>query len=176
VAADEQLTTCSGCGAVYHSDCWEENQGCAVYGCTEVPPTEKLENIEIPASYWGRETKPCPACDREIQAAALRCRHCGATFPSHRPQDRSDYDKQQEFEQNQPTLRRSIILLFVLSIIPCTAPLAGVIGSGWVLVNRSQVRLLPPIYSALCKIAVAVAIGQTLLMALMMFLFEFSKK
>ena len=75
--ADEKSATCSTCGASYHADCWEENKGCAVYGCSESPHVELRSSVEIPVSFWGQENKPCPSCRREILAAATRCRFCG---------------------------------------------------------------------------------------------------
>jgi len=37
MTADGEIETCPGCGLDYHDDCWSENQGCAVPGCTERP-------------------------------------------------------------------------------------------------------------------------------------------
>lgn len=34
VAASAQFVTCPACRTPYHPDCWQENRGCAVYGCT----------------------------------------------------------------------------------------------------------------------------------------------
>ena len=53
----EGRTECSVCGAVYHSDCWEESAGCSVYGCARmnylsnsrsgvIPVKEMLIHIE----------------------------------------------------------------------------------------------------------------------------------
>ena len=62
IESGEAQTLCPGCRTEYHQECWQMNGGCAVYGCKYVPPTEHLEDIEIPVSYWGQEYKPCPAC------------------------------------------------------------------------------------------------------------------
>ena len=73
ISGEEAKTVCPACRAEYHAECWEENGGCAVYGCAQVPAVELRRSIEIPVSYWGRENKPCPSCGREILAAAVRC-------------------------------------------------------------------------------------------------------
>lgn len=36
---------CSGCGTPHHSDCFEENGGCTVFGCTAAPPAEPKLSI-----------------------------------------------------------------------------------------------------------------------------------
>src|SRR5262245_19432238 len=48
MGAGERRTACPACKAEYHQDCWQDNQGCAVYGCPEVPATEHREALEIP--------------------------------------------------------------------------------------------------------------------------------
>src|SRR4051812_41161988 len=59
---DEARAACQECHAEYHTDCWNENGGCAMYGCSAVPAIEPRSSLEIPVSYWGQEKKPCPAC------------------------------------------------------------------------------------------------------------------
>jgi hypothetical protein len=157
----EPIVTCPDCNAAYHSDCWEFNKGCALYGCPQSPPTEKLNTLEMPMSYWGREIKNCPACNREIQAAAIRCRHCGATFQSARPEDTAGFQARATVERNLPSVRRGTVWLLVFSILPCTAPLAAILGTGWYLRRRQEVRQLPALHGALCKLAIGAAIGQS---------------
>src|SRR6266487_1589138 len=108
----EAKTACPACHAEYHAECWQENGGCAVYGCSQVPVVEKRQAIEIPMSYWGQENKQCPSCKREILAAAVRCRHCGATFESARPQDAEAFRQRNELSGRLPTVRRNVIVLF----------------------------------------------------------------
>ena len=46
IAVDGDIETCPGCGLQYHDDCWSENQGCAVPGCTG-RPTEASQHGEL---------------------------------------------------------------------------------------------------------------------------------
>jgi hypothetical protein len=165
------VTACPGCGAVYHEECWRENGGCGVYGCSQAPPPAPRQSAEIPPSFWGQENKPCPACGREILAAAVRCRHCGATFASAQPEDAAAFNRRAEQERRLPQAQRIVVWIFVLSVIPCLAPIGGVWGLVWYPSNRSDVEALPAFYSALCKIGIAVGLGQTGLMALMAMLY-----
>lgn len=161
LGAEEPRCDCPACGAGYHADCWEENGGCAVYGCSEVPATEHRAAIEIPVSWWGREAKPCPACGGEILAAAVRCRHCGATFQSARPEERAEFHARKKVEQSLPAMRTFVIGLFVACVLPCTAAIAAVVGAVWTWRHREELRAMPAIYGVLCRLGIAVAILQT---------------
>jgi hypothetical protein len=50
----EKTTTCPKCGLVFHAECWEENMGCAAYGCEQVnalapkEPEQPLEAMPQP--------------------------------------------------------------------------------------------------------------------------------
>jgi hypothetical protein len=168
----EEKTSCPDCRSAYHRECWQENGGCAVYGCAQVPPTEGRDSLEIPASYWGQENKPCPACGREILAAAMRCRHCGATFSSSRPEDRAEFQKRSEMSERMPRLRRAAVWLFIFCALPCTALFATIAGFIWYSSNREDINTLPPLYSGLCKAGLGVGAGQTALGILMLILYS----
>jgi hypothetical protein len=36
IDADEERTRCPHCALPFHAECWEENYGCAAYGCPQV--------------------------------------------------------------------------------------------------------------------------------------------
>ena len=42
---DPPKVFCSGCGTPHHSDCYEENGGCTIFGCTAAPPDEPKVHI-----------------------------------------------------------------------------------------------------------------------------------
>jgi hypothetical protein len=171
IGAEEAKTACPECRTEYHAECWQENGGCAVYGCSKAPVVEHRQAIEIPLSYWGRENKPCPACGREILAAAVRCRHCGATFSSARPEETSEFQQRAALEQRLPAVRRKLLCLFVICLVPCLAPVGGVWGLVWYPGHRQEVNALPSLYPALYKIGLGAAIGQTVMMVIMGLLF-----
>jgi hypothetical protein len=168
----EAKTSCPACHADYHAECWQENGGCAVYGCSQVPVIEKRSAIEIPMSYWGQENKQCPNCKKEILAAAVRCRHCGATFESARPQDAEEFQRRSDLKQGLPAVRKTVVWLFIFSVLPCLAPIGAVWGLIWYPTHRDDVRALPTLYGALCKIGLGVAIAQTVALVLMTLLFS----
>lgn len=167
IQGDAATTACPACNAVYHEECWQDNKGCAVYGCSQTPPVEQRSSVEIPVSFWGQENKPCPSCGHEILAAAIRCRFCGATFASAQPEDASSFNQRTERDKRLPQLRHTIVWIFVLSVIPCMAPIGGVWGLVWFATHRSDLDALPSLYPALCKIGIGVGLGQTVLMIIM---------
>lgn len=175
ILPEETRTNCPECNGVYHADCWQENGGCAVYGCSQVPQIEQRQAIEIPVAYWGQENKPCPSCGQTILAAAVRCRFCGTTFSSARPEDAGEFGRRTSLERRVPALKRSVITLFILSVLPCTAIIGVVWGLIWYPSHRADVKTLPSIYSALCKIGLGVGIAQTVALVVMSVLFRMYK-
>lgn len=167
IGPGDAVTTCPSCRAAHHRDCWDENQGCAVYGCTHVPVVESRRSIEVPVSYWGQENKPCPSCGQQILAAALRCRHCGTTFATARPQETAEFQRRSDLLARVPAARRRVVTLFVLSLIPITSPIAAIWGLVWRGQNEDVIQELPPLHAALGKIAVITACAVTISLALL---------
>lgn len=172
IQSGEAAADCPACRARYHDECWQENGGCAVYGCEQVPQVEARRAIEIPISYWGQENKPCPNCNREILAAAVRCRHCGATFDSARPEDAEEFQNRTALTERLPGMKRSVTWIFVFSVVPCLAPIGALWGAIWFGRNRRHLSALPAVYAALCKIGLAVAFGQCLTVVFMAALYS----
>ena len=171
IAETDSRTACPSCNAEYHSECWTENGGCAVYGCSQAPAVESRRAIEIPVSYWGQEHKNCPKCGQQILAAAVRCRHCGTTFQSARPQESDEFQRRTALTQRLPAARRMIVWIFVFSLLPCCAPIGGIWGFIWSSTHRDEIQALPTIYNALSKIALVIATGVTVLMVVMTVLY-----
>ncbi len=160
-AAGEAVIVCPTCHTAHHPDCWEYNEGCGKYGCETAPETRKLQDTEIPSSYWGQSEKDCPVCRQKIQAAAVRCRFCGATFASQRPQEFGEFAAQKTAEANLPKLRQMSIWLLVFCLLPCTSTIAGIVGIIWFFKNRQGIKKLPAQQAALSKIAIGVSGLQT---------------
>jgi TM2 domain-containing membrane protein YozV len=54
-STDEQLV-CSGCGTPHHSDCYAENAGCTVFGCSKAPAEEP--KLSLSTSDLAKVTRP----------------------------------------------------------------------------------------------------------------------
>jgi hypothetical protein len=162
-AGGPDVQACPACATLYHADCWSENRGCAIYGCAEVPATEGLRALEVAPSYWGQEEKVCPSCGARIRAAAMRCRSCGSTFQAGAPQEREAFRRSQDVARKTPGLKRTIVALFVLSVLPCTAAVGGSAAAVWYVLHRNDLSAMPSLYPALARLGIGIGIGQTVL-------------
>ena len=163
-SADKMV--CPECSSAYHEECWQDNGGCAVYGCTAAARPRPREDIETPASYWGREHKDCPACAKEILATALRCRHCGAVFKSAQPLSAREMAERGAADRRLPAMRKATVAFLVFGVFSFTAPIAAVVGLLWYFPQRTVFRKLPPLNKTLFWMGVIVGFGQTLFLVL----------
>ncbi len=163
---DEETTRCPECQASYHQECWADNQGCAVYGCEQVPATETLRSVEIPLSYWGQERKECPNCEEPIQAAAIRCRHCASIFPSAKPMTKEEYDSHVRQTARLPRVRTVGMVLFSACLVPVLSTLAMDLAIVWYLLKQKDLRALPASDRSLLAVGISVGALQTIVYGL----------
>lgn len=156
-AEGEAVTACPGCGARHHGECWQEVGGCGVYGCSHVPPTEKRGDLEVPAGYWGKETKPCPRCGREIQAMAVRCRHCGAEMSAGAGMTGKDWRAERAEIAGRAPLAKRCLWVFILCVIPPLAPLAVIPATVWLLRRRAALARIGSMPRTLAVVGVVLA-------------------
>ena len=165
IEATDTSTTCEGCHSPYHAECWTENGGCAVYGCTHVPKTDGLKPLEIPPAYWGREDKDCPQCGAKIMALAVRCRHCGSEVVA-RPEEKAKFQARTERRARAPRLRGTAKVFIVLSLLPVLSLITLVAGWLYYRSNRDEIRRLPGGTDGLYRIAIVTAAAQCALLLL----------
>ena len=165
IEATDASTSCEGCHSPYHAECWTENGGCAVYGCTHVPKTDGLKPLEIPPAYWGREDKDCPQCGASIMALATRCRHCGREVVA-RPEEKTAFQKRTERRARAPILRRTAKLFVVLSLLPVLSLITLIVGPLYYRRNRDEIRRLSGGADGLYRIAIVTAAAQCAILLL----------
>jgi hypothetical protein len=136
IEAGVERITCPTCRQDYHRPCWDELGGCATYGCAEAAPPEKPPPAAVFGAGWGDE-KPCPACGRSIRASLLTCQ-CGALFPYADPMTRDEYRDWQRGRQQLRGMQRSILVLFILSLMGLTAPLLGPVAGAIAYRHRAE--------------------------------------
>jgi predicted RNA-binding Zn-ribbon protein involved in translation (DUF1610 family) len=157
VEPDAGSVACPSCTTVYHEDCWTENGGCGRYGCVQTPPTEPRTDLEIPVSFWGQQYKQCPSCGTQIMAAALRCRNCGATFASARPEDSETFRTRAKHQTRRSGTQTVTTVVFGLCILPCTSPLGLILAALWYPIKRKELASMPALYRTLLIIGIIVA-------------------
>jgi hypothetical protein len=117
------IEECPACRREYHASCWTELGGCATYGCEKAALAEKPA---LPANFgagWG-DVKTCPRCRKEIASGLLVCR-CGARFPSADPMGPDEYRQWASEQELYRSIRRLILVLFLVSLSGLLAPLTG---------------------------------------------------
>src|SRR5205085_7977897 len=70
----EKTTTCPKCGLVFHAECWDENMGCAAYGCEQVnalAPKEEAKPAQALPQPIVDAIEPLPWSFVLLGAAAL---------------------------------------------------------------------------------------------------------
>jgi len=60
IADAEETVVCSGCETPHHKDCYEENKGCTVFGCSCAPPEEPKLSVSTPELMNPLPSVPSP--------------------------------------------------------------------------------------------------------------------
>jgi len=48
IAAGDEPLICEGCGVAHHADCYAENGGCTIFGCSKAPADEPKVSVSTP--------------------------------------------------------------------------------------------------------------------------------
>jgi TM2 domain-containing membrane protein YozV len=48
IGAEDGVMVCGGCGAAHHADCYAENGGCTIFGCSKGPGDEPKLSVSTP--------------------------------------------------------------------------------------------------------------------------------
>lgn len=162
----ESCVTCPDCDQIHHRECWSEIGGCGTYGCKQAPAVADSDKTpQAPLTAWG-DTKECPACGEVIKSIALKCRYCHTSFDSIDPMTLGELKNQYDRGDVLETMRKSIIGLFIFSMIGILAPIVLVVSLIYVLPQKKQISKTGPIFTILAWVSVGLNIFYTLLIIL----------
>jgi hypothetical protein len=117
---------CPACRLAYHAECWTENGGCGAFGCPlapEAPKETEAEGAPVQTA-WG-DKKKCPKCGKEIQAIAIKCRHCRADLGTRDAVSSKEW-RERERQKNIAGKGRPLAIVAFLCSATCIGMPAGI--------------------------------------------------
>jgi uncharacterized membrane protein len=168
IASGEAVTFCRQCKLAYHADCWQENGGCAVYGCDQAPKHVKSAESsldDVARRGWGN-TKQCPYCGENIRSAALKCKFCHEVFENAEPITSAEIDLKQLAKLRGSAQRSKAVVYLIFSILSCAAPVMALLGLIWVFWNRKKFKAM----DMSDQVMVYAGLGASLLVSVIMLL------
>lgn len=69
ITDDEPVLSCEGCGTAHHADCYAENGGCTIFGCSKAPADEPKLSVSTPELAAVATQAPVIANDNRSSAA-----------------------------------------------------------------------------------------------------------
>jgi hypothetical protein len=162
IHAGENAIDCPKCSQRHHHECWTEVGGCSTYGCPQAPAAEKESATAQPLAAWGDE-KTCPVCGEKIKAIALKCRYCETTFDTVDPLSMRDLHRKDRRATERKTICNTVIALFAITMIGCTAPIMLFVNMIYILPKRKELALAGPFYLILGYSAVGLAVLYSIL-------------
>jgi hypothetical protein len=172
ISQDEESKTCDKCSSKFHLECWQENGGCATYGCKNAPePVKEPVDQSDNKSYWGARTKTCPICGEIIEVYSEKCPYCGEVFEDVQPLSAAEY---KEKLTRRPALNekaRGALTIFIVGLLGITAPFNLIFGGNWYKKNKEELKEKSPMHNILAVMGLTVSAIYTFLFFLGIFFF-----
>ena len=87
ILAGDESVSCPDCATLYHKDCWEENKGCAIYGCKSAHCLDVHAQENEQTYNQGPDQALCPWCYTLLSPKTVICPTCGKRTDTTTVQD-----------------------------------------------------------------------------------------
>lgn len=146
----EPSTDCPACGATYHTECWTENRGCAVYGCAQANALADASSAgDAGDAPTGTEAPAIAMADEDLVASLSPDDTAAAAALARRPNvvaletlpDRGPGGAPSSVEV---PLIASAVIASMVGLVAYGAPAAVIacVAFGYMLVRRGRSRAL----------------------------------
>lgn len=125
IMAGDEIVFCSNDKLPSHAECWEHNEGCPVYGCSQAP-VSRIDVVALGAQT-GEADFQCPNCRKRVKPSFLTCTFCGTLFELENIVYNLEYEDFQYRQEENDRLQRPLWWLLLLSVSGVLAPLALVL-------------------------------------------------
>ena len=131
ITSNEETIKCGNCQNEFHLDCWNENGGCGIPGCSNVPTIKKK---------LGETTKVCPACGEKINLDVLTCPFCNESFETIAPLTSDELKGKYSPKRSVPKQAKGAIWVLIFGLIGITAPFNLIFGGIWYSQNKKILK------------------------------------
>jgi TM2 domain-containing membrane protein YozV len=66
IGSEDGAMVCEGCGTAHHADCYAENGGCTIFGCSRAPGDEPKVSVSTPELVAAAAPAPLPLVERRM--------------------------------------------------------------------------------------------------------------
>ena len=164
ISSDEAVKTCEKCKSQFHVECWDENGGCATYGCELSPKTMKGDSEQyLEGTYWGAETKICPMCGETIKVSELKCPYCKEQFDSIEPVTSKEIKDRFVRRPHQVKGNKGAIIVFICGLLGITSPFNLFFGGIWYKANKEKLQKTRPLHNLLAIVGLSISVFYSVL-------------
>lgn len=149
ILTDDKIKKCDNCQNEFHLECWNENGGCGIPGCSNVPTVRKK---------IGETTKICPACGEKINLDATICPFCNERFDTIAPITSAELKGRYTESKPKPPERKGAIAVLIFGLLGITAPFNLLIGGIWYSQNKKILKEESPLLNILAVVGLSVSV------------------
>lgn len=155
----DAITVCNSCQCQFHSECWQDNGGCAMPGCKNAPISlKKAGELPWERTFWGATNKICPSCGETIKVGELICPFCNESFDSVEPIRQEEFKDRLIGRTAEVPEKKIAVIIFICGLLGITAPFNLFLGGTWYFQKRKILHESSPLYNLLAVSGLLISI------------------